>query len=65
MDELTSTEVVRALAEAQALGRLTVTGGDPVVITGTDEDRARARGVLMAAGFHCTPYPGQDEWTAR
>jgi hypothetical protein len=63
--ELTSAEVIYALVEAKAVGKLTVSGDDPVVITGTDEDREIARAVLKAQGLTLTPSPERDEWTRR
>jgi hypothetical protein len=60
--ELTSAEVVYALVEAKAVGKLTVSGDQPVVITGPDEDKERARAVLKARGLALTPYPERDEW---
>lgn len=59
---LTSTEVVYALVMARAVGRLTVSGADPVVITGPDDDRERAREVLKALGLNVTLSVDQDEW---
>jgi hypothetical protein len=61
---LTSTEVTYALVEAKAVGQLTVTEDqDQVVITGPRADRDRARGVLMARGWHHTPFPEKDLWS--
>jgi hypothetical protein len=60
---LTSADVIYALVAAKAVGKLTVTGDNPVVITGTRDDRDRARAVLIARGLHCTPSPERDEWS--
>lgn len=60
---LTSAEVVYALVHAKAVGKLTVSGDNPVVITGPDQDRGRARAVLAPQGWTCTLYPDRDEWT--
>lgn len=62
--ELTSAEVVYALVDAEAVGKLTVTGGGAlVVITGSAGDRDRARKVLKARGFTCTRNEDRDEVT--
>lgn len=63
--KLTSTEVVTELVKAKATGRLTVSGADPVVITGPDEDRERARAVLSARGLSVVSSVDQDEWSRR
>lgn len=61
--KLTSTEVVYELVRAKAVGGLTVSGdAGIVVISGSKEDRARARRVLVTKGLHCTSYPERDEW---
>ena len=60
--ELASAEVVYALVEAKAVGELTISGADPVIITGTTEDRERAQAVLKAKGLTLTTYPERDEW---
>lgn len=62
--ELTSTDVVRALVAAKAVGKLTVSGDNPVIITGSDQDKERARTVLKGQGLALTPYPERDEWTS-
>jgi hypothetical protein len=62
---LTSTDVVHALVQAKAVGQLTVTGDNPVIITGPRKDRQAATRVLTARGLICTPSPDQDEWTSR
>jgi hypothetical protein len=63
--ELASSEVVTALVEAQAVGKLTVSGDDPVIVTGPDGDKERARAVLKGRGLVLTPYPEKDEWRRR
>jgi hypothetical protein len=60
--ELSSSEVSTALVEARAVGKLTVSGDNPVAVTGSDEDKERARAVLKARGLALTPYPERDEW---
>ena len=60
--ELTTAEVVYALVEAKAVGKLTVSGNEPVIITGTSEDRERARAVLEAHGLVVTSSLERDEW---
>lgn len=61
--KLTSTEVVYELVRAKAVGRLTVSGADPVIISGPEKDRERARVVLSARGLAVTSSLEQDEWT--
>ncbi len=63
--KLTSTEVVYVLVEAKAVGSLTVSGDDPVVITGLHTDRHRARRVLKGHGLTFESYPDRDEWLRR
>ena len=63
--ELTSSEVVTALVEARAVGKLTVSGVNPVIVTGPDEDKELARAVLKGRGLTLTPYPEKDEWRRR
>ena len=63
--ELTSAEVVTALMEARAVGKLTVSGVNPVIVTGPDEDKELARAVLKGRGLTLTPYPAKDEWRRR
>jgi hypothetical protein len=60
--ELTSLEVIYELTKVNALGALTVSGDDPVVITGPDEHREYARAVLEAHGLAVTRSPERDEW---
>jgi hypothetical protein len=59
----TSTEVIYALVEAKALGKLTISGDGIVTITGPQADRDRAREVLADQGLTCTRHPGRDEWS--
>ena len=61
--KLTSADVIYALVEAKALGKLTIAGEGTVVITGPDSDRDRAREVLADQGLACTRHPGRDEWS--
>lgn len=63
--KLSSTEVVHELVRAKATGRLSVSGADPVIITGPEADRERARSVLAALGLAVTSSLDQDEWTRR
>ena len=61
-EALTAAEVLYALVEGNAVHMLTVSGDNPVVITGLDEARELARAVLKARGWTLTPYPERDEW---
>jgi hypothetical protein len=63
--ELTAAEVLSALVEGDAVHMVTVSGDNPVVITGVDEARELARAVLKGRGWTLTPYPERDEWTRR
>ena len=58
----TSAEIIYHLAEASALGKLTITGDGVVTITGPQQDRYRARTVLTGQGLRCTVLDGHDEW---
>lgn len=59
---LSSTEVVHELVRAKATGRLSVSGADPVIVTGPQADRERARAVLKSRGLTLTSSVDQDEW---
>ena len=64
--KLTSTEVVHALVQAKAVGKLTVTEhGDYVRISGPEQDRERAFEVLTGHGLSVAPYPDHDDWIRR
>jgi hypothetical protein len=60
---LTSTEVVYELVRAKAVGKLSVSGADPVIVTGPLQDREHARAVLKAAGLTLTSSVDQDEYS--
>lgn len=62
--DLTAAEVLQALNEAKAVGKLTVAGDHPVTIIGSEEDRERARAVLETHGWTLTRSAERDEWTS-
>lgn len=65
-EKLTSTEVTYLLAEAGAVGQLTVVEhGDYVRISGPEGDRTRAFHVLTDHGLSVAPYGDHDDWIRR
>jgi hypothetical protein len=64
-EALAAAEVLYALVEGNAVHMLTVSGDNPVVITGLDEARELARAVLKARGWTLMPYPERDGWRRR
>jgi hypothetical protein len=62
--KLTTADVIDVLSEANAVGKLTIAGDNPVVVIGTDEDKERAREVLKDQGWTLISSTERDEWTS-